>query len=125
MKLASFVCVLIFLESPLSVFAANKKMTIEVVSVSRSITLVQGRPMDNFLAKIILPDGSHALAGCNDVSGICDLDNGYPERLKRSHESATVVVTTGYPKFEAKRNGKGLTIYMAAGKRTYFIVDSW
>ena len=110
------------------VFAANKKMTVEVVSVTEGTTVVDGTPVNNFIAKLILPDGSHALAGCEEtMTGsmkVCDLDNGYPERLKRTREYGNTI-TTGYPKFQAKRNGKELTIYTATGKRTYFIVNSW
>jgi hypothetical protein len=127
MKPAILLCILL-LSGPSIIDAAKKKMTVEVVSVSESTTTVDGTPVDNFLAKIILPDGSHALAGCEEIIGgspkVCDLDNGYPERLKRTQENGNTI-TTGYPKFEATRNGKELTIYTAAGKRTYFIVNFW
>jgi hypothetical protein len=55
---------------------------------------------------------------------VCDLDNGYPERLKHTSNSSSTVYT-GFSKFQAKRTGKQLMIYTATGKREYWIQDSW
>jgi hypothetical protein len=126
MKAAILSCALILLVQTAD--ASPKKMTIKIVSVSKSITTVGDGGHAEFEAKIILPDGSHALAGCSEIGffHVCDLDNGYPERLtRRWNPSTRSEITTGYGDFQAKRNGKELTIYTATGSRTYFIASSW
>jgi hypothetical protein len=102
--------------------APEKKFMIEVVSLEEHsgprITMVV------WTAKIILPDGSHALALCGEAQKLCELDDGFPERLKRTINNGDVILT-GFRKFEAKRKANTLTIYTATGKREYDIMDSW
>ena len=119
MRLRTLVCVLLIAPTLL----AGDKFQIEVVSVTEHVGPTVTSVM--YTAKIILPDGSHALGLCGALS-VCELDGGYPERLKKTYDKTSGdFTTTGYPKLEAKRKGNVLTIFTRTGKREYNIMDSW
>ena len=99
----------------------NKKFMIEVVSLEEHFGF---RGVVSWEARIILPDGNHALAYCGEALQLCELDDGFPERLKRTNKDGNVTMT-GFRKFEAKRKGNTLTIFTNTGKREYLIQDSW
>jgi hypothetical protein len=122
MKYWNWCCLIVILACSTAT-AANKKIEIEVVSLTVSME-PKGSIVESYQAKIILPDGSHALAVCLNDNQVCDLDNGYPERLKHTSNTSSTVYT-GFSKFQAKRTGKQLMIYTATGKREYWIQDSW
>jgi hypothetical protein len=106
----------------------DKKSEIEVVSLEwRKVEGGMDISM-HYTAKIVLADGSHVMASCDLDAysrGGCALDDGYLDRLKKRLIDRDTVELTGFPKFEAKRNGAELAIYTKKGKKKYLIFDSW
>jgi hypothetical protein len=78
-----------------------------------------------FSAKIILPDGTHALLLCSEGSKDCgEIQSATPERTKETWNGASKTVT-GLGMFESKRNNDEIVIYTPRGKRKYQITGSW
>jgi hypothetical protein len=78
-----------------------------------------------YTAKVILPDGTHALLQCEGFYDGCGkIVSATPERTKQKWAGSSET-TTGLGSFEAKRNKDEITIYTASGKRKYKIVGSW
>jgi hypothetical protein len=120
MKYWTRCCLILILACSIAT-AADKKFEIEVVSLY--VFTTKDGIAEGYLAKIILPDGSHATASCDPLIAPCPIDD-YPERLK--HTSDTKGITyTGFSKLKATRKGKDLTIYTANGKSKYLITGSW
>lgn len=86
------------------------------------------RPVEmavTFVAKIILPDGAHALLLCAEGAKECGtIQSATPERTKETWNGASSTVT-GLGMFEAKRSNNEMLIYTPNGKRRYQIMGSW
>jgi hypothetical protein len=97
--------------------------TVTTPAVPESNTPV--RMTITYSAKVILPDGGHALITCAEFADGCgSIDPPYPERTKKTMNGASTTVT-GLGRFEAKRDGNHLVIHTPKGKRRYQIMDSW
>jgi hypothetical protein len=109
---------------------AAEKMQVEVVEASSMIskTLL----ITNF-AKVILPDGSHAMLMCFAGDGHCaKIEPVSPEKMSPDSTncdklvpSQMTCVTTNLGRYEAERKGNQLTIRAPNGKLKFKIVGSW
>ena len=77
---------------------------------------------------VVLPDGSHAVAGCRTLEGSCGIDSFRPEkRIAKGCHSKEEPIATCYAgeTYYATRKGNYITIYAANGARVYHITGSW
>jgi hypothetical protein len=80
----------------------------------------------DFFAKAILPDGSHASLKCSTGDKGCGAIE--PKVADKSSTCASDIHTVcrrNLGVYKTKRDGKYLTIYAPNGKRKYQIVGSW
>ncbi len=88
------------------------------------------RPVFQFSAKVILPDGSHAsllcLAGDNNCAGFPPQDPQKPPPSScKTEGNITTCTGQNLGAYQAKRDKDNLVIDVQKGKRRYRIVGSW
>ena len=116
---------------------AADKIRIEIVETSYSVpdTTMTPVPIEHttnvpfhqdFFAKAVLPDGSHASLKCSTGDKDCAaIEPMESDKSSTCAIDAHTVCRRNLGVYKTKREGRYLTIYAPNGKRKYQIVGSW
>jgi hypothetical protein len=123
--------------TPLAVYAKDspKDLSIAVVETTEEIFIGKNPPQATYSAKVVLPDGVHALLNCFFPAGErCGrIEPWTPPEKTAAADCQFSDYEGGYTSckrknlgtYRAKRKGDDLLIYDRKGKVTYQIIGSW